>query len=199
MDYKKILYLLGFYNKIDDDDQPDDLGYVGDWDDPEPAPAPSNVRRLQPASPQGQVVDIASVRGNQGGEPSNVRPVEMRQQPAHVPPTGTVHVINPAPSPAMLVEEAPRVTDKVAVIETAVFEDCEEIGEYLRKRQPVVVDNRYAEFSEARRIVDYISGAAHVLELKPQMGARHVFILTPKNVTISPEAMKQLRDRGLLG
>ncbi|WP_336250000.1 cell division protein SepF [Stomatohabitans albus] len=207
INWKQFLYLIGFYNKLEDDDQyadyDDGSELLENWDEPEPQPLPSNVRRLpNAADAHMSAVDHQPVRRQapqQGQQPPHGRrPVEQRQQPAHVPPTGTVNVISPVGTRPQPQESGPRITDEVAVVAPEVFNDTEEIGEYIRKGRPVLINMQGTDDREARRILDFAAGVCFGLRASFEAGVPRVFLVVPADVKLSNEARQRLHDRGLL-
>lgn len=207
INWKQFLYLIGFYNKLEDDDAYTDYDdgseLLENWDEPEPQPLPSNVRRL-PNPAQAQVAQAEPMPPRrQAQQPSHVTPVrrqqaEQRQQPAHVPPTGTVNVISPAGQRPQVHDAGPRITDDVAVVAPEVFNDTEEIGEYIRKGRPVVINMQATDDREARRILDFAAGVCFGLRASFEAGVSRVFLVVPADVKLSNEARQRLHDRGLL-
>lgn len=207
INWKQFLYLIGFYNKLEDDDAYTDYDdgseLLENWDEPEPQPLPSNVRRLpNPADAHAAVAEPAPARRQPQsvGHQAQVRRPhqEQRQQPAHVPPTGTVNVISPAGQRPQQHDPGPRITDDVAVVAPEVFNDTEEIGEYIRKGRPVVINMQATDDREARRILDFASGVCFGLRASFEAGVSRVFLVVPANVKLSNEARQRLHDRGLL-
>lgn len=211
INWKQFLYLIGFYNKLEDDetytDYDDGSELLENWDEPEPQPLPSNVRRLpNPAdaqvAPANEPQHVRRIPGQHPGQPPQYaqgrRPVEQRQQPAHVPPTGTVNVINPAGQRPQAQDAGPRVTDEVAIVSPEVFNDTEEIGEYIRKGRPVIINMQSTDDREARRILDFAAGVCFGLRASFEAGVSRVFLVVPANVKLSNEARQRLHERGLL-
>lgn len=190
------------------DDEYDDYDDYDDDDDDEPSvdltstPAPSAVRavsnnpapravapaRVEPAS-EWDESDSASVRvlpaaGSRrstagGGVVTAPEPVRPRS------------VVRPVPASA-----APTSTRPHVVMPTS-FNDAQEVGDWFRKRQPVIVNLQELDRDLARRLLDFSSGVAYGLGGTVERIASHVYLLSPTDVEISPDDRRRLRERGL--
>lgn len=73
---------------------------------------------------------------------------------------------------------------KVVVMRPECFNDASEIADHLRDKRAVVLNLENTEKSVARRVLDFISGAAYVQEGKVKRIAASTYIITPYNVDI---------------
>lgn len=74
---------------------------------------------------------------------------------------------------------------KVVVVRPEKFDDdANEIADQLLKNHAVVINLESTDKAEARRLVDFVSGAAFVLDGKVKKVAASTYIITPKNVDI---------------
>lgn len=73
---------------------------------------------------------------------------------------------------------------KVVVMRPECFDDSSEIADYLRDKRAVVLNLEQTEKAVARRVLDFISGAAYVQEGKVKRIAASTYIITPYNVDI---------------
>lgn len=74
---------------------------------------------------------------------------------------------------------------KVVVVRPEKFDDdANEIADQLLKNHAVLLNLEDTDKNEARRLVDFISGAAFVLDGKVKKVAASTYIITPKNVDI---------------
>lgn len=67
--------------------------------------------------------------------------------------------------------------------------------EFLRTRQALVLDiNELAaeDYDEAKRVVDYLSGAVEMLNGTVWEVTKNIFIFTPQNVRIDGDPLKQV-------
>ncbi len=88
---------------------------------------------------------------------------------------------------------------KVAVAEPRSFDDARDIAEYLKSRRPVVVNLENVDTEEARRIVDFVSGATFALNGSQKKVGGGIFLFAPSNVEIEAEAnVPDLERSGIL-
>ncbi|MGQ9511611.1 cell division protein SepF [Thermodesulfitimonas sp.] len=84
---------------------------------------------------------------------------------------------------------------RVVVAEPRSFDDTQEIVDHLRNRRPVVVNLERVETELARRVVDFVSGAAYALSGSVQKVGAGIFLFAPNNVDITTEGKEP--ERGL--
>lgn len=78
---------------------------------------------------------------------------------------------------------------EVKVIEPRTFEDAAAIVQHLRNRKTIVLNLHLLDKEQSQRTIDFVCGAAHALDGKPQKVGDLVFVFTPSNVTLSVDAM----------
>lgn len=76
---------------------------------------------------------------------------------------------------------------RVMVSEPRSFDDAQEIADHLRNRRPVIVNLERVETELARRVVDFVSGAAYALSGSVQKVGGGIFLFAPNNVDIAAE------------
>ncbi len=74
---------------------------------------------------------------------------------------------------------------EVMVMEPRSFEDAANIALYLKEKKTIVLNLHLLDKEQSQRTIDFICGAAHVLDGKPQKVGDLVFVFTPNNVTLS--------------
>jgi len=74
---------------------------------------------------------------------------------------------------------------EVKVVEPRSFEDAATIVQYLRDRKTIVLNLHLLDKEQSQRTIDFVCGAAHALDGKPQKVGDLVFVFTPSNVTLS--------------
>ena len=77
---------------------------------------------------------------------------------------------------------------EVKVIEPRSFEDAATIVQHLRNRKTIVLNLHLLDKEQSQRTIDFVCGAAHALDGKPQKVGDLVFVFTPSNVTLSVDA-----------
>lgn len=77
------------------------------------------------------------------------------------------------------------------------FKDAQEVGDKYKNSQPVIVNLQDADDGLRRRLIDFCSGLTYGLGGTMERVAKNVFLLTPANVEVSPEARRRLQEDGL--
>lgn len=145
-------------------------------------PGPS---RVEPASDWEEPAESASVRVLPSAA-SNRSRGGVVTAPEPVRPRGVVRPV-PASSNA-----------RPHVVTPKTFNDAQEVGDWFRKRQPVIVNLQELDRDLARRLLDFSSGVAYGLGGTVERVASHVYLLSPVDVEISPDDRRRLRERGLV-
>ncbi len=147
-------------------------------------PAPS---RVEPMPDWEEPVESASVR---------VLPSAVGR-----PRGGVVTAPEPVRPRSSVVRPVPAATSASArphVVTPKTFNDAQEVGDWFRKRQPVIVNLQDLDRDLARRLLDFSSGVAYGLGGSVERVASHVYLLSPIDVEISPDDRRRLRERGLV-
>lgn len=80
---------------------------------------------------------------------------------------------------------------EVKVMEPRSFDDAAMIVQNLKDRKTVVLNLHLLDKEQSQRTIDFVCGAAHALNGKPQKVGDLVFIFTPSNVTLSVDMTSQ--------
>ena len=91
----------------------------------------------------------------------------------------------------------PTVQLAVVVVQPESFEDSRDIADNLKKRNAIVINLEDIERDEARRIVDFLSGASYSLDCNIQKVSNNIFLITPYNVGIMGDFKDELRNKGI--
>ncbi|MBQ2941062.1 MAG: cell division protein SepF [Clostridia bacterium] len=86
---------------------------------------------------------------------------------------------------------------KVVVIQPESFEEAREIAENLKANKPVIVNLEKIEKEQARRMVDFVSGASYALGGDIQKISNMIFLVTPYNVGILGDFKDELKNKGI--
>lgn len=73
---------------------------------------------------------------------------------------------------------------KVVVLEPAGFDDSQKIADYLKNKQPVVVNFDNTDAIVTKRMTDFISGTIYALGGSMKKIGRSILVCAPKNVDI---------------
>lgn len=84
---------------------------------------------------------------------------------------------------------------KVVIMQPTKFENAEEICDLLRERKSIIVNLEYVNKDEARRIIDVISGATHVLDGYMQKISNSIFLIAPYNYEITSDTKEDAKSK----
>lgn len=91
-----------------------------------------------------------------------------------------------------LANQSQRATDKV-IIDVRYprkYEDATEIVDLLAGNESILIDFQYMTEVQARRCLDYLDGACHVLAGNLKKVASTMYLLTPVNVIVNVEDIR---------
>ena len=86
---------------------------------------------------------------------------------------------------------------KVVVLQPESFEEAREIADNLKANKPVIVNLEKIEKEQARRMVDFVSGASYALGGDIQKISNMIFLVTPYNVGILGDFKDELKNKGI--
>ena len=75
-------------------------------------------------------------------------------------------------------------SSKMVITQATCYEDVEEIGCYLKNKKSVIINLENVSKDDARRILDFLSGAAFMIEGTIQKVSNLIYLMTPRNVEI---------------
>ncbi|MEG2310989.1 MAG: cell division protein SepF [Clostridia bacterium] len=75
-------------------------------------------------------------------------------------------------------------SSKMVITQPTCYEDVQEVGEYLRTKKSVIINLENVGKEDARRILDFLSGATFMIEGTIQKVSNLIYLMTPKNVEI---------------
>lgn len=82
-------------------------------------------------------------------------------------------------------------SSKMVITQPTCYEDVEEIGEYLKLRKSVIINLENIGKEDARRILDFLSGAAFMIEGTIQKVSNLIYLMTPKDVEIQNDVTRK--------
>ena len=85
---------------------------------------------------------------------------------------------------------------QVVLVKPEKFQDASAIADHLRDKRTVVLNLESANKDVARRMVDFLSGAAYAQEGKIKKVAVATYIITPYNVDIVGDLMEEIEKSG---
>ncbi|MDQ1384138.1 MAG: cell division inhibitor SepF, partial [Actinomycetota bacterium] len=119
-----------------------------------------------------------------------IRSRRERDREEAVPPPAA------APRPSA-VKTIPMPATRVHVMYPKCLKDPQDVGDRLKKGQPVILNLQGVDRDLQRRLIDFASGLAYALNGTMAKAADQVFLLTPSNVEVSEEEKERLQARGL--
>mgnify|MGYP001030227616 CR=1 FL=1 len=84
---------------------------------------------------------------------------------------------------------------KMVVMQPTGFENAEEICDLLKARKSIIINLEYVNKDVARRIIDVIGGAAHVLDGHMQKISNSIFLIAPYNYDISTDVKEETKSK----
>lgn len=85
----------------------------------------------------------------------------------------------------------------ISVKPVTYTEAATEIADHIREHRSVILNLEDTEKSEARRILDFVSGAAYVLDGKVRRVSEKSYIVAPNNVDVSGDFMNDGENAGI--
>ena len=86
---------------------------------------------------------------------------------------------------------------QVVLVKPEKFQDASTIADHLRDKRTVVLNLESTNKDVARRMVDFLSGAAYSQEGKVKKVAVATYIITPYNVDIIGDLIDELENNGM--
>ena len=83
---------------------------------------------------------------------------------------------------------------KVVVLQPTSYNDATEITDHLREKKPVVVNLEKLDKDNARKIVDFLSGAVYALTGKMQKVSNGIILLVPSTMDIAGDFSDDFSD-----
>lgn len=74
------------------------------------------------------------------------------------------------------------------------FDDVQMVADCLKERRPVILSVELVPKEVARRLVDFVSGAAYALDGRMVRLSEALFLFTPSNVTIEVPSAAELEE-----
>jgi cell division inhibitor SepF len=145
-------------------------------DDPHAEHAPSRPRSATPSAVR--PAEVSTVRRRAAGEDEEATVRPLRSGEVHVRAVPSVPVA------------------RAAVVELSGFEEVESVGARYRTGQAVLFDLAGASATDARRVVDFVSGLTYASRGQlTKVGAR-AFLLVPDGVHLPADERRRLGELG---
>lgn len=75
-------------------------------------------------------------------------------------------------------------SSKMVITQPTCYDEVECIGEYLKNKKSVIINLENVSKEDARRILDFLSGATFMVDGTIQRVSNLIYLITPKNVEI---------------
>ncbi len=75
-------------------------------------------------------------------------------------------------------------SSKMVITQPTCYDDVQEIGEYLKEKKSIIINLENVGKEDARRILDFLSGAAFMIEGSIQKVSNLIYLMAPRNVEI---------------
>jgi cell division inhibitor SepF len=85
---------------------------------------------------------------------------------------------------------------RLVIAKPREFAEAQQIVEHIKTRRPVLVNLEDTELNEAKRIIDFISGATFALDGNMQKVSQQIFVFAPAHVEVNAEIRRELGERG---
>lgn len=80
------------------------------------------------------------------------------------------------------------ISSKVVITQPTCYDDVQEIGEYLKGKKAVIINLESINKEDARRVLDFLSGATFIVDGTIQKVSNLIYLMTPRNVEIQNDA-----------
>ena len=82
------------------------------------------------------------------------------------------------------IEDADINGNKVILLEPRAYSESQQIADYLKKRNSVVVNLKRVTSDQAKRIIDFLSGCIYAIGGSMQKIGVGIYLCAPKNVNV---------------
>ena len=82
---------------------------------------------------------------------------------------------------------------RMVITQPTEFEEAEKICDLLRERKSIIINLEYVNKDVARRIIDVLSGAVHVLDGNMQKISNSIFVVVPYNYELSSTVQEEAK------
>lgn len=85
---------------------------------------------------------------------------------------------------------------KMMLLEPRAYSESQQIADYLKKRNAVVVNLKRVTPDQAKRIVDFLYGTIYAIDGDIQKLGGGIFLCTPNNVVVDGKITDETREQG---
>lgn len=84
---------------------------------------------------------------------------------------------------------------KMVLFEPRAYSESQQIADYLKKRNAVVVNLKRVTPDQAKRIVDFLSGTLYAINGGLQKLGTGIFLCTPNNVNVEGSITEETKEK----
>ncbi len=84
---------------------------------------------------------------------------------------------------------------KMVITQPTEFEQAQEICDLLREKKSIIINLEYVNKDVARRIIDVIGGAVHVLDGQMQKISNSIFVVVPYNYDLTSDFKDESKSK----
>ena len=97
--------------------------------------------------------------------------------------------------------EEPTVTpgNKMMLLEPRAYSESQQIADYLKNKNAVVVNLKRVTPDQAKRIIDFLSGTLYAIGGDLQKLGGGIFLCTPKNINVEGKISEDSNTKGIKG
>ncbi len=86
---------------------------------------------------------------------------------------------------------------EIKVEEPRIYEDSLNIATHLRENKPVIVNLKYLDAVNSKRLIDFVCGTAYAINGHMMKVGENIFLFTPAHVLIVDSAEKSTLQQGM--
>ena len=94
-------------------------------------------------------------------------------------------------------KEVQNAGSKMILLEPRAFSEAQQIADYLRNRNTVVVNLKRVTPDQAKRIVDFLSGTLYAINGGLQKLGTGIFLCTPNNVDVEGSISDESKEKNI--
>ena len=88
-------------------------------------------------------------------------------------------------------------SSKMILFEPRAYSESQQIADYLKKRNAVVVNLKRVTPDQAKRIVDFLSGTLYAINGGLQKLVTGIFLCTPNNVNVEGSISEETKEKNM--
>lgn len=86
---------------------------------------------------------------------------------------------------------------KMVLFEPRAYSESQQIADYLKKRNAVVVNLKRVTPDQAKRIVDFLSGTLYAINGGLQKLGTGIFLCTPNNINVEGSITEEAKEKNV--